>query len=159
MAGSIDNDLWMVALNVVAAIGYADVTGAERLDLVRDLIESRGRNSGQLAILGLDEGGDLLEELHQRGSQTLALLGSDRRKTADAHDGSVERGQRRVVPRVGFTPLANARFEIVRCHLAPLTSRRTPASESTDALKLSCVRRARRLNGRGILDSWDMLVS
>ena len=50
MAGSIDNDLWMVALNVVAAIGYADVTGAGEVrgDLVLH-VRSQSASRGRLA--------------------------------------------------------------------------------------------------------------
>src|SRR6185312_2777817 len=50
MAGSIDNDLWMVALNVMAAIGYADVTGVGEVcgDLVLHVC-SQGAGCGRLA--------------------------------------------------------------------------------------------------------------
>ena len=95
---------------------------AERLGLARDLIQSRGRDGGEFAILGLHEPGNLLQELHQRGRYELAVLGTDRRQTAHRDDRLIERGERGVVAAVGFTPLASARFEIVRCHLAILTS-------------------------------------
>src|SRR5690242_4275234 len=74
MASSIDNDLWMVALNVVAAIGYADVTGAReiRSDLVlhvcsqgtgcRRLAQrpARARENDSWKILGSGTGVNLL---------------------------------------------------------------------------------------------------
>jgi hypothetical protein len=50
------------------------------------------------------------------------VLGTGRRQTAHGDDHVIERRERGVVAAVGFTPLASASFEIVRCHLAILTS-------------------------------------
>ena len=69
---------------------------AERLGLARDLIQSRCRDGGDLAILGLHERSNLLQELHQRGRQELAVLGTDRRQTAHRDDRLIERGERGV---------------------------------------------------------------
>jgi len=89
---------------------------AERVDLARDVIDSRRGDGRQLAILGLDESGDLLEELHQRRSQTLAVLGADRVKTANRDDCLIERCEGGVVAAVGVATLLAERLELVACH-------------------------------------------
>src|SRR5581483_9472050 len=113
----------------------------ERGEPRRESVEPFGQARLELAILGLDEGGDLLEEDEQRRSEARELVAIDRGARAGTDDRVIERRERGVVLPVGVEPLLRQDLQAI---LHPTVCYpRGPAGRPAPSARRPAVRRGR----------------